>query len=114
MHVHSGFSDIDEIVLLQVDNWQILGTDEAGNSTVENRVALGLGTVRALGTCTVESDTKTAVQFDRVVLESFGREIPITNSRDAAGFVEWLYVDDRIRVSTGNRGSLFIHTRELE
>ena len=101
-------------MLLQVDNWQIIATDEAGNSTVENRVSLGVGTVRALGTCSVESDTKTGVQFDKVILETLGQEFAIHNNRDAAGFVDWLYVDDRIRVSKGNRGSVFIHTRETE
>lgn len=101
-------------MLLQVNNWQIIATDEAGNSTVENRVALGVATVRALGTCTAESDTKTTVKFDKVVLETLGQEIPITNRRDAEGFVDWIYVDDRIRVSKGNRGSWFIHTREVE
>jgi PAP_fibrillin len=101
-------------VVLQVNNWQIIGTDEAGNPTVENRVALGVGTVRAVGTCTAESDTRTGVKFEKVVFDTLGRQFPINMNRDAAGFIDWVYVDERIRVSKGNRGSVFIHTRELE
>ena len=100
--------------MLQIDNWQIIGTDEAGNSTVENRVALGVGTVRALGKCSVQSDTKTGVSFEKVIFETLGQEFSINNNRDAEGFVDWIYVDDRIRVSKGNRGSVFIHTRETD
>ena len=28
------------------------------------------------------------------------------------GFVDWLYLDDDIRITRGSKGSLFIHTRE--
>jgi hypothetical protein len=97
-----------------VNNWQIIKTDADGSTNVENRVALGVGTVRALGTCTVESDTRTGVKFDKVVFETLGREFPINNNRDAKGYVDWVYVDERIRVTKGNRGSVFIHTREVE
>lgn len=99
---------------MQVDNWQIIETDEAGNTTVENRVALPIGTVRAVGKCTTDSDTNTGVKFDKVVLESLGREFQGPDRRDSTGFVQWIYVDERIRVSKGSRGSLFIHTRETD
>jgi hypothetical protein len=31
-----------------------------------------------------------------------------------AGWVEQLYLDDELRISRGNKGSLFVHSREFE
>jgi len=31
---------------------------------------------------------------------------------EGVGFVEWLYLDQNLRVTRGNKGSLFVHTRE--
>ncbi len=30
------------------------------------------------------------------------------------GFVDWLYLDNDLRVTRGSKGSLFVHTREQE
>jgi hypothetical protein len=31
---------------------------------------------------------------------------------DADGYVDWLYLDDTIRITRGNKGSLFFHIRD--
>lgn len=105
-----GKADINTEV--QFKNWQIIEKDEAGSCTLENRVDLGIGTVRALATCQPDSDTKTSVKIEKVLVQAFGQEFTPYVTRDAEGYVEWLYVDDRIRVSKGNRGSWFVHERE--
>ena len=33
---------------------------------------------------------------------------------DARGFVDWLYLDEDFRITRGNKGSVFVHTREEE
>eukprot|EP00892_Ulva_mutabilis_P007085 jgi/Ulvmu1/4749/UM020_0033.1 len=92
-----------------IKNWQIID-GEAG--TLENKVDLGIATVRALATCEAASGTRTSVSIDRIVLEVLGQQFNLEVKRDSAGFVDWLYVDERVRVSTGNRGSTFVHRRE--
>ena len=94
---------------MQIKNWQIID-GEAG--TLENRVDLGVATVRALATCEAASNTRTNVRIDRIVLEVLGRQFNLEVKRDGIGFVDWLYIDDRVRVTTGNRGSTFVHERD--
>lgn len=31
---------------------------------------------------------------------------------DGGGYIDWLYLDETLRVTRGNKGSLFVHTRE--
>ncbi len=31
---------------------------------------------------------------------------------DTPGFIDWLYLDEDLRISRGSKGSLFIHRRE--
>ena len=31
---------------------------------------------------------------------------------DGGGYIDWLYLDEGLRVTRGNKGSLFVHTRE--
>ena len=95
----------------QVRNWQIIETGSP-EASLENRIDLGLTTVRALASCAPISDVRTEVRIARVFTEVGGREVPIGGKRDDVGFVEWLYVDDRIRVTLGSKGSLFVHVRE--
>ena len=33
---------------------------------------------------------------------------------DGRGFVDWLYLDEDFRITRGNKGSVFVHTREEE
>lgn len=95
---------------MQIKNWQIID-GQAG--TLENRVDLGVATVRALASCSAASEDRTDVCIDRIVLEALGQQFNLEVKRDGSGYVDWLYVDDRIRVTTGNRGSMFVHQREL-
>ena len=50
----------------------------------------------------------------QVVLELGPLRIPIPVRADGRGFVEWLYLDSDFRITKGNKGSVFIHTRERE
>ena len=34
------------------------------------------------------------------------------NDDGPPGYVDWLYLDDNLRITQGSRGSLFVHTRE--
>lgn len=95
---------------VQIKNWQIID-GQAG--MLENRVDLGVATVRALASCEAASEVRTSVCIDRIVLEALGQQFNLEVKRDGSGYVDWVYVDDRIRVTTGNRGSTFIHEREL-
>lgn len=97
-----------------MDNWQTFRTDEAGNTTVENQVGLPIGTVRVKGTCTTDSDTRTSITFERAVLEILGREFLGPDRSNPVGCIDWIYVDERIRVAQGNRGSVFLSTRETD
>lgn len=93
-----------------VKNWQIISED---GSKLENRVELLPGIrVRALAESEVQSATRTRVVITDVVLQvgPFKVDIPIT--RDADGYVDWLYLDDGLRVTKGNKGSLFVHVRD--
>ena len=98
---------------MQVKNWQII-EEGADGLTLENRVDLRIGRIRALAKCEATSDTRTEVRINDVFAELFWKRIPIGGKRDDTGYVEWMYVDERIRIQTGSKGSLFVHIRESE
>jgi hypothetical protein len=95
---------------MQVQNLRI--TQNIEDTALENTVDFGLAKVRAPATCKPIKDTRTQVIIDSLFAEVLGLRIPIPISRDGAGYVDWLYVDDRLRISKGNRGSTFVHVRE--
>ena len=97
--------------LAQVKNWQII-TDEGDRVVLENRVDLGIAKIRAMATCTTASDTRTNVDITNVFAQTFGQQIPLGVKTDDGGYVDWEYVDERIRISYGSKGSLFVHERE--
>lgn len=97
------------VFLVQVRGWQIINA-KAG--TVENLVDLSFAKVRALASCEAASESRTNIVIDRIVLEVFGRQFNLEVKRDGSGFLDWVYVDDRIRITTGNRGSTFVHERD--
>lgn len=37
--------------------------------------------------------------------------IPLPFNNVAPGYIEWLYLDEDLRITKGNKGSYFIHTR---
>lgn len=83
---------------------------------LENVVELLGGAVqlRATATCVASSDSRTDV-YDAVAAFSVGgRQLGATRSRSESerGYVDWLYLDEDMRVTRGSKGSLFIHVRE--
>lgn len=48
----------------------------------------------------------------QVVLELGPLKLPLPVKADGRGFVEWLHLEEDFRISRGNKGSVFIHTRE--
>ena len=38
--------------------------------------------------------------------------VPLPIKQTETGFVDWLYLDGNLRITRGNKGSLFVHTRE--
>jgi hypothetical protein len=97
------------VVHVQVQNLQI--TQDIEGTTLENRVNLGIASVRAPAHCKPIKNTRTQVIIDRLFAEIWGLQIPIPLSRDGVGYVDWLYVDERVRITKGNRGSTFVHVR---
>ena len=39
------------------------------------------------------------------------RRIPLSLRNGTDGYIDWLYLDEGLRVTRGNKGSYFIHTR---
>lgn len=89
-------------------------------------------TLRAMAACRPLSDTRTGVNIDGVQLElgpwkyASGSCVVCTfvtvyrvplgsvqrQQTDGGGYIDWLYLDEELRVTRGNKGSLFVHTRE--
>lgn len=98
-------------MFINFKGWQII-TEER----VENLVSIvpGLLKLRLKGRIRPLSDTRTEVIRDDVAFEIPGRRFPleISSDREEINYVEWLYLDDDLRITTGSRGSYFIHVRE--
>lgn len=94
----------------QVENFQIITED----GRLDNLVCLAPGVrVRASASCSPEeADTRTRVDIDGVTLELGSLKLPLPIKPDGRGFVEWLYLDEGFRITRGNKGSVFMHTRE--
>lgn len=93
----------------QSNNFQIIDA-EAG--TLENCVDLGFGKLRAQASCAALSDTRTDVNISGggVYVGALKLPLPVKGT----GYVDWLYLDDELRVTRGSKGSLFIHTKEQD
>jgi hypothetical protein len=96
------------------DNFQILNKDD----TLENLVLLGPLTVSATAPTQAVSDSRTEVRISTVDVSVGGtrvwRKTLEPKPGRGAGWVEQLYLDDELRISRGNKGSLFVHSREFE
>lgn len=68
--------------------------------------------VRAGAACQPDSAARTGVDIDDVALELGPLKIPLNIRTDGRGFIDWLYLDQDVRVTRGNKGSVFVHTRE--
>jgi hypothetical protein len=94
------------------DNFQIINQDD----TLENLVLIGPLTVSARAPICAVSDSRTEVRISTVDV-SVG-SVKVWNKTfepklgRGAGWVDQLYLDDELRISRGNKGSLFVHTRE--
>jgi PAP_fibrillin len=93
----------------KVRNWQIITED----GRLENRVQLAPGvTVRALASCGADAPARTGVTIEKVVVEVGPLRFNIPFTAAPRGFVDWLYLDDGLRITRGSKGSLFVHTRD--
>ena len=92
--------------------YQIISSD---GKTLENRVDVvpGVVRVRALADAAPQSASRTGVVINEVVVEVGPWKIPLTgDNKGAEGFVDWLYLDDDVRITRGNKGSVFVHVRD--
>eukprot|EP00245_Coleochaete_scutata_P005884 TRINITY_DN19859_c0_g1_i1.p1 TRINITY_DN19859_c0_g1~~TRINITY_DN19859_c0_g1_i1.p1 ORF type:complete len:431 (-),score=75.34 TRINITY_DN19859_c0_g1_i1:392-1684(-) len=94
----------------RVTNFQLI---DAETSRLENlvEVAGGFLKLRAGASTKTASDIRTDVNIDGGVLEIGALSIPL-KFLVGQGYVEQLYLDDKVRISRGNKGSLFIHVRD--
>ncbi|KAK9820183.1 hypothetical protein WJX72_007235 [[Myrmecia] bisecta] len=101
----------------QLRNYQIIG-GSAGRGRLENLVELGVGIrVRALAACEPSTSARTSVYIDELRLEVGGLRLPFPIKLDRPGnpgYVDWLYLDEDLRITRGNKGSIFVHTRERD
>ena len=77
---------------------------------------LGPLTVSATAPTAAVSATRTEVRISTVDVSVggtrvWGKTLEPKPGR-GAGWVEQLYLDDQLRISRGNKGSLFVHSRE--
>jgi len=94
-----------------VRNWQIISSD---GSVLQNRVDLIPGLVRivAQAEASPESPNRTRVVISEVILQIGPFNITLDINTDADGYVDWLYLDDAMRITKGNKGSTFFHIRD--
>lgn len=94
-----------------VRNWQIISDD--GN-ILQNRVDLIPGLVRIIAQASASpaSPTRTRVVISEVILQIGPFNITLNINTDADGYVDWLYLDDTMRITRGNKGSTFFHIRD--
>ena len=93
-----------------VNNWQIISQD---GTRLQNRVQLLPGVrVVAEASAEVASGTRTRVVISDVLLELGPFKVDLKINTDADGYVDWLYLDDSIRITRGNKGSTFLHVRD--
>jgi hypothetical protein len=85
---------------------------------VENVVELFLGgaTVRAYAQAQRASAVRTDITINTVDIILFGKTVKTITLKPrpgaGQGWVEQWYLDDVVRVSVGNKGSVFVHVRE--
>ena len=83
---------------------------EAG--TLQNIVRLGSwARIEASARCEASSDVRTGVDIQGAGIYLGPLRIPVPTGA-GAGWVDWLYLDEDIRVTRGSKGSLFVHRRE--
>mgnify|MGYP001807607462 CR=1 FL=1 len=69
--------------------------------------------VRAQATCEAISDTRTDVNINGAGVRLVG-PLKVPLGIKGTGYVDWLYLDETLRVTRGSKGSLFVHVRDDE
>lgn len=91
-------------------SWQIV---EAETGRLQNVVEFLPGLrVRALARSEASSKQKRDVNIEGAALEFGSVRLPLKIT--ASGFTEVLYLDNKIRITRGNKGSKFVHVRDDE
>ena len=93
----------------QAESFQIIDGDSVQNVAQ----VLPYLRLRAYASTVVESETRTAVSIETAALEVGPFAIPLPGVQ-GEGYIDWLYLDDELRITRGNKGSLFVHIREEE
>ncbi|KAG1662067.1 hypothetical protein FOA52_005314 [Chlamydomonas sp. UWO 241] len=97
----------------QADAFQII---DGASGALQNLVRLFGGAVQlsADAECSPASDARTTVFIKDAAFQIGPLRIPVSTPRSASnpGFVDWLFLDDDLRITRGSKGSLFVHTRE--
>eukprot|EP00882_Tetradesmus_deserticola_P008847 GHRQ01009333.1.p1 GENE.GHRQ01009333.1~~GHRQ01009333.1.p1 ORF type:complete len:417 (+),score=153.00 GHRQ01009333.1:317-1567(+) len=91
----------------QSRNYQVI---DAKAGTLENVVDLGLTKVRAQATCKALSDVRTDVAISGAGLVTGPVRVPL--GVQGTGYVDWLYLDEGLRITRGSKGSLFVHVKD--
>lgn len=81
---------------------------EAGS--LQNVVDLGPLQLRAQAACEALGDDRTGVTISGARLGAGPLGLPLGIKGD--GYVDWLYLDEGLRVTRGNKGSVFVHVRD--
>lgn len=94
-------------------NFQIV--EENGTRVVNDVEVAKFLRVQAMARSSVASDVRTNVTIDTVDITLFGKKVKTITLEPSPGkgqgYVEQLYLDDKVRVSVGNKGSVFVHER---
>lgn len=67
--------------------------------------------VRAQATCEAISDIRTDVNINGAGVRVAG-PLKVPLGIKGTGYVDWLYLDDSLRITRGSKGSLFVHVRD--
>ena len=62
--------------------------------------------------CAPASDTRTRVLIDATLLEVGPWTFNLPLRTDGEGYVDWLLLDEELRITAGNKGSTFVHVRD--
>lgn len=92
----------------QARNFQIISAD----GTLENVVDLGVAQVRAQATCKPLSGERLDVVIGGAGLQTGPLRVPL--GIKGTGYVDWLFLDQGLRVTRGSKGSLFVHVRDAD
>ncbi|CAD7697476.1 unnamed protein product [Ostreobium quekettii] len=68
--------------------------------------------LRAKGRCRVAGDERCVVNIDSIVVEIPGKEFNVDIPNDGSGFVDYLYLDEDLRIVKGNRGGYYVGVKE--